>query len=90
MKKRWGGVGKCWGRYEKVWKRCRELCWVEVSRNVGVWGNVGRDVGKCVGVWGKEGEDKRRGLGCGWRNVGRCQDSVGDVKNRPLRSLMFL
>ena len=36
-----GGVGKCWGRHEKVWKRCREVCWVEMR------GNMGRGVGKC-------------------------------------------
>ena len=35
-----GGLGKCWGRYGKVWERSREVF-------CGVKGNVGRDVEKC-------------------------------------------
>ena len=41
-----GGVGKCWGRCEKV-------CWGvgEVREDVGR--SVGEGVRKCIGVWGK-------------------------------------
>ena len=40
-------MGKDWWRYEKVWKRCKKVCWVEVKEN------VGRGVGKC---WKRCGE----------------------------------